>query len=168
MKKSIEARRAEIAGLKDQLSEIKRAPCDAQTIASEIRAVVHRHRAKFDSLIADTARIAARQPARADIFFEDYAADPGRWAAQVLAGIACAQIEDALIARAISASDQAGGALSPADRAEKLRAASRTLYELERADVEASLAEGIPLRPDTNGAAWLGAPLEAAEAANLI
>lgn len=158
--------RKQLAAIQAQLDDLKSRPADAESIARAIRERCALQAERFETAFRVAASQIARDPRDVGELFRE--SESTRWIHSALIGLLGDAFVGRLIEQAQAAADAMGEGITPAERAALEKKLRRELYQLELAEVAAARKAGTPLRPDTNPAAVLGAPLDAAEEAGLI
>ncbi len=158
--------RKQVEAIRAQLADLDSRPADGETIARAIRERCALQAEHFETSFRVAAEQIARDPSDVGELFRH--SDTPRWMHSALIGLMGDVFIGRLIEQAQAAADAMGEGITPAERAKLSKALRRELYECELAEVAAARKAGATLRPDTNAAAVLGAPLDAAEEAGLI
>jgi hypothetical protein len=161
--------REEIAALRREIARLQSRPADAASIHEAVTAAVRLRQAEYHEWADSNARTIAHDPVDGcrDVF-ASFSFNQTLWTSRAMFGLLADRLIDDLTARATARSNELGEPLNPRERAKQDLTLRRRMYQLELQDVAESIAAGVPLRPDVNAAAVLGAPVDEAEEAGLL
>ena len=162
--------RSRIAALKSELTTLRCAPATPEAIQAGIQAAVGHYITEFEEKLDWAGAIAARDPADGvrSFFYDSNGPTSALWLKKFAMGLLAGELTHELTQRALERAAEMGDPVDPATRRTRTKELLREIYVLELQDVAESDAGGLDYRPDTNGAAILGATLEDAEDAGLI